>query len=120
MLVRITNDVFDIARRVKELDEGYYPVYDTEKHRYEIRHSDGDYIAVVVPYDGLDARILRHLYLTRRDNALAALEKMEAENERQTKLSVANAMDEAGYKARQILSYLDDGKRHELPEYSQI
>jgi len=38
MLIRIAHDVFDIADRVKELDEGYYPVFNTETQRYEIRH----------------------------------------------------------------------------------
>lgn len=120
MLVRITHDVFDIADRVRELDEGYYPVYDTEKGRYEIRHSDGDEIAVVVPYDGLDARILKHLYLTRRDNVLEALATMEDENERLRQKSIDGAMDEAGYKARQVLSFVSDGRRHELPKYSDV
>ena len=120
MLVRITHDVFDIADRVRELDEGYYPVYDTEKRRYEIRHRDGDYIAVVVPYDTLDARILKHLYLTRRDNALAFLSKMEEENLQKEKKSIDHTVDEAGYKARQIFSYLDTSKRRELPAYGDI
>ena len=120
MLIRIAHDVFDIADRVKELDEGYYPVFNTETQRYEIRHSDGDYVAVVVPYETLDARVLKHLFLTRRDNAYSALMKLDEENERQRQRSIASAVDEAGYKARQILSYLGDGKRHEMPNPGEV
>lgn len=122
MIVRIYHDVFDICDRVKELDEGYYPVYDTERHRYEIRHSDGDYIAVVVPYDSLDSRILRHLYITRRDNAEKLVRELDDKNRRREEKSEQRVMDEAGYKARHLLSFAKNVKnsRAELPRYEEI
>lgn len=62
MRVRITDDVFFIASRLKEVDPTYYVVYDTEKRRYEV-HSDGqrgNTLCFVVPFGRLDARTVEY------------------------------------------------------------
>lgn len=66
-LVRITDDVFFIASRLKEIDPTYYVVYNADKRRYEV-HSDGQRgssLCFVVPYDRLDARTIDYALRTR-------------------------------------------------------
>ena len=36
MKVKIENDLFEISSRLKQIDDTYFVVYDTQKHRYEV------------------------------------------------------------------------------------
>lgn len=82
-LVRIENDVFDIGARLKEIDGGYYPVYNLTKKRYEIHHSGmKNTLQVVLPYDGLDARAIQKVRETRIEYAEAKLREIDRENEK--------------------------------------
>lgn len=65
--IKITDDVFFIASRLKEVDPTYYVVYDPDRRRYEV-HSDGqrgNSLCFVVPYDRLDARTIDYALRTR-------------------------------------------------------
>ena len=66
-LVPVTDDVYFIASRLKEIDQTYYVVYDPVKRRYEV-HSDeqrGGSLCFVVPYGRLDARTVDYALKTR-------------------------------------------------------
>ncbi len=67
MRVRITDDVYFISSRLKEIDETYYVVYDTDRRRYEVRSDGqrGDSLCFVVPYPALDARTVEYARRTR-------------------------------------------------------
>ena len=82
-LIRIENDVFDIGARLKEIDGGYYPVYNLTKKRYEIHHEKmKNSLQVVLPYDGLDARAIEKVRETRIEYAMAKIRELDRENER--------------------------------------
>ena len=81
-LVKITHDVFDIADRLKEIDGGYYPVYNLNKKRYEVHHENGkDSLQVVLPYDTLDARAIEKVRSTRSEWVEKLLREMDRQNE---------------------------------------
>jgi hypothetical protein len=40
MRIKIENDLFDICNRIKEIDDGYFIIYDTEKDRFEVHSTD--------------------------------------------------------------------------------
>ena len=66
-LIPVTDDLYFIASRLKELDASYYVVYNTARGRYEV-HSDaqkGSTLCFVVPYNELDARTLAYAARTR-------------------------------------------------------
>ena len=63
----ITDDLYFIASRLKEIDPSYYVVYNLRRGRYEV-HSDaqkGGTLCFVVPYNKLDARTLEYAKRTR-------------------------------------------------------
>ncbi len=63
----VTDDLYFIASRLKEIDPTYYVVYNLVKSRYEV-HSDeqrGGSLCFVVPYGTLDARTLDYAKKTR-------------------------------------------------------
>ena len=65
--ILVSNDLYDIARRLKGIDKGYYVVYDKRKRRFEVWHRDSRSITpeVVVPYPELDARTVELVQKTR-------------------------------------------------------
>lgn len=82
-VVKITHDVFDIADRLKEIDEGYYLVYNLTRKRYEVHHGEGEKsLQLVLPYDSLDARCVQRVRETRREYVENMLRDMDRENEK--------------------------------------
>ena len=66
-LRRVTDDVYFVASRLKEIDPTYYVVYNLVRRRYEV-HSDeqkGGSMCFVVPYGVLDARTVEYARRTR-------------------------------------------------------
>jgi hypothetical protein len=37
--IKISGDVYDISKRIKNIDRDYYVVYDTSKQKFEIHNS---------------------------------------------------------------------------------
>ena len=53
MLIKIENDLFDIAARLREIDSGYFVLFDTGKKVYQIHNAaqaNGTY-CLTLPYD---------------------------------------------------------------------
>ena len=80
-LVRIENDVCDIAWRIREVDPDYYIVYNRRLGRFELHDAAcRDTFACVLPYDRLDERSVRHARRTRVELLERLLEELEREN----------------------------------------
>jgi hypothetical protein len=69
MKVKIENDLYDIANRLKSIDSGYFVVYDISRQKYEVHNSSniGNTYCLTVPYEYLDARTVALVYKTRRE-----------------------------------------------------
>ena len=91
--MRIENDVYDIAARLKEIDERYQLYRNPELHRFEI-HADGA-LQIAVPFDRLDARTLDLALETRKENADKLLSKLERDNMRLIEARERDARDRA-------------------------
>jgi len=79
-LVEIRSDVFDVADRIKEVDERYLLYYNLDKGRFEVRLK-GDEENIAVTWAGpLDARLvtkLRETHVRRRDELIKEIERSE-------------------------------------------
>lgn len=82
----IKGDMYDIARRIKEVEEGYFIVFNTRNEKYEVHstfNKGWNTYCFTVPYDRLD---IRTLHLCRETNLALhgdeILKKMEAENKK--------------------------------------
>ena len=83
MRIRVYDDLYDIDRRIREIDSGYYIVYNTLKKAYEVHHSmqmGGSY-CLTLPHKQLDARAVEYVLKTRAHNAARFFEEMESENQ---------------------------------------
>ena len=59
MKIEIEDDVFEIVKRLKEIDDGYFVLYDTCKNRFEVHnyYQENTY-CLMCPYDVLDDRLI--------------------------------------------------------------
>ena len=82
--VMITNDVFDIAKRIKEIDEDYFVVYDKRLCRFEVhnKRQRPDTLCLVLPYDTLDCRTIDKVVTTRIEYIAKQLAEIDAYNEK--------------------------------------
>ncbi|MCL2598367.1 MAG: hypothetical protein FWD76_00440 [Firmicutes bacterium] len=98
MKQRIHEDLFDIAKRLQEIDPTYFVVYDKLLQRYEVHSSEqrGNSLCFVVPYASLDVRTLHYANQTRAQNLQKLLLQMEQNNqklaEQENELIIQNAL----------------------------
>lgn len=90
-LIQIKTDLFDIAKRLKEIDNHYKLYYNNKLKRYEV-HAYGA-LQCVVPYKYLDARTLLHIRKTRIENREVFLKELEEENLIKEKIQQIKAKD---------------------------
>ena len=100
-LIEITNDLYDIAARLRSVNDGYRVYYNARLRRYEVHDKSqrGDTLAFVVPYAELDARTIDYALYTRRENADKVLADVEDSN---AKAQAANAYNAVNRIAAQL------------------
>ena len=66
-LIVIENDVFDIAKRIKEIDNRYFIVYDSKSKKFQLHQNNGgqDSYVLTFPFAYLDARAITYTQKTR-------------------------------------------------------
>ncbi len=96
-LIEITDDLFDISRRLKSVDEDYRLYYNGAKRRYEVhnRKQCGSTLAFVVPFEELDARTVEYARKTRAENIELLLAEMDKHNAEQEQQNTARAVEAA-------------------------
>lgn len=83
-LIRITEDLFDVASAIEHIDEGNFVVYNAKAGRFEVhnRYNLGDSLSLVIPYLELDYRAIELTQKTRRANADKLFAQLDADNSR--------------------------------------
>ena len=79
-LREIKADLFDIAKRLKEIDERYVLYRNLKLNRFEI-HANGA-LQIVVPFARLDARTLELARSTRMEYVDKLVREMDEHNDR--------------------------------------
>jgi len=84
MYISIKNDLFSIAERVKEIDDGYFILYNTEKSCFEVHSTKqkSNTYCLTVPYKGLDSRTLTFVKSTRKEYIDNIINEIERNNRR--------------------------------------
>lgn len=103
--VRIEHDLFGIADRLRAIDEGYFVVYDTQKHAFEVhnRSQRGNTYALTVPYPCLDARTVTLVRRTRAENARRLFAEMEEENQKRAAAQARSVAEKAAQATERAL-----------------
>ncbi|MCH5160052.1 MAG: hypothetical protein J1F66_04300 [Clostridiales bacterium] len=90
----ITDDLFDIAARLRTVKESYVVYYNTEKERFEV-HDKRGCLEFVVPYDELDARTVEYARYSRVENAKRIFADVEEYNNRLEKTQAQKTIERA-------------------------
>lgn len=83
-LIPINNDLYDVAARLKSVNDNYRVYYNALSCKYEVHDASrqGDALAFVVPYDELDCRTVEYARYT----SVARADKLFDEIEKHNKL----------------------------------
>ena len=92
--VLITDDTFDISTRIKQIDAGYFVMYNFKTQRFEVHH-DGQGLCLVLPFDRLDARAVAEVRRTRAERRRQLLEEMDRHNSKLERSLTARILDKA-------------------------
>ena len=77
----IDDDLFGVCRRLKSIDDGYFVFLNYKTGRFEVHNSkDARTLCLVLPYDTLDERTVRHVRYTRAERARQIAEQIERDN----------------------------------------
>ncbi len=91
----ITEDLYDVARRIKEIAPYYFVVYNEQKGTYEL-HSDLERPTYVLtfPFSKLDARCIEHTLKTRVENFDRIIKEMDKHNKQLESDAIADGRRE--------------------------
>ena len=113
MLVKLYSDVFDISQRVKNIDSGYYILFNTSNKKFEVHNSNqvGSSYCLTLPFKELDERTLNFINKTKSNNIEKILKEIENENKLRESSEKSRAFSDAYY------NILDIGRWHENYRY---
>lgn len=117
----VRKDVFDIAKRVREIDRNYQIRYNHKLLRYELHHKRNypNTLEAVIPYKNLDKRTIDYVQKTRIKNLDNLIAEIEMNNKRLEKQSKNRILDEAVYKTKDILGYIEM-EGIDIPSFNDI
>jgi hypothetical protein len=106
--VPVTGNALDIPQRLKEMNGGYFVMFNTILQKFEIWHrgSGEGTLECVLPYEALDARALRHVRKHRIERQAQLLREVEEHNRRLEEQSRRQWLDRAGDRTREAVRYL--------------
>lgn len=77
----IEDDLFGVCARLKSIDDGYFVFRNYKTGRFEVHNrKDTPTLCLVLPYETLDERTVRHVLYTRAERVRIIVEQMEREN----------------------------------------
>lgn len=101
-LTPIKEDLFDVAKRLRQIDANYRLYFNQLLGRFEVHNhaQRGNSLAVVVPYDKLDARTITLVRKTRVENAKRLLAEMEKANAKAENDAVSRVVERCAKEMR--------------------
>lgn len=80
--VVIKNDVFNVAKRIKQINAGYILVYNNISEKFEVCYKSINNVQVILPYKNLDSRSVQHIQKTRIENRDKLIKEIDEYNEK--------------------------------------
>ncbi len=105
MKIKIDEDTFDIVKRIKEIDENYYVVYDTKKERFEMHYAGLCQTFCFVIGDELDNRAIDMIHYTSSRYLDEILDYIDDNNEKLESKSMETIKSNADYVLREIYKF---------------
>jgi len=104
----IETNVYDIPQRLKEIDPGYFVVYNHADHEFEVHRKEqiGNTFCLSIPYSELDCRTLNRVRETSIARTKIIMDQIEKE-QIQREISASTKMnDDISAQLREIHRYV--------------
>lgn len=82
MKIKLTFDVYNISKRIKEIDKDYYIVFNTSNSKFEVHNSSQNFgsYCLTLPYKTIDERVLEYVQKTSSANMDYILNEIQSNN----------------------------------------
>lgn len=102
----IKSDLFNITKRIKQIDKKYFIVFNKKTKKFEVHYKrNSSTLELVLPFDRLDKRTLDFVLKTKMENKQKLIEEMERNNQKLEDEKNSNMLNETTYKAKEMLRY---------------
>ena len=113
MKIKIESDVFDIVNRVKDIDEGYYILYNQTNNNFELHNKyQKNTYCLTIPIDSLDSRVIDMIMYTNIsniDNIMIDIDNNNLKIEKENDEIIKNLTD---YKVREIYNFANSSSKY--------
>lgn len=105
MKIKIENDVFDIANRIKQIDRDYCIFFNTSTNQFEVHNisQPNNSFCLSVPYHNLDERALKLTRETNSANIEIILSQIDNENSIKENAEYRNILNKFNDQLEQII-----------------
>lgn len=105
MTIRVKSDVFNISKRVKEINSDYYIMFNNKAKKYEL-HSNmygrNSHI-ITLPFSALDERAIH--YINKALNTINNIDDIDKYNQKIKEKILEKNREESKYKIEKIYDY---------------
>ena len=100
MQIQIHSDALFVVDRLKQIDDGYFVIYNTSKNKYELHHSKqiGSSYCLTCPYPCLKERFIIFAQKTKTQNSKEIIKQIENHNQKIQKQQTQNLIQQLGGK----------------------
>ena len=123
MKIKIESDVFDIIKRIKEIDENYFVIFDTNKNKYELHYKNQlNTYCFTYPYENLDNRMIDLIYFSNVSNIDNIVEDIDNNNAKIEKDNMNSVKSSSDYMVREIYNFSKISSKNldELKAFSSV
>lgn len=106
MKIKIESDVFDISKRIKEINEGYFIMYNLDNGKYELHCTDQpNSYCFSYPFENLDFRFIDMIYRTNIVHIDNIVQEIDINNNKIEKNINSNVKDKSNYMLKEIFDF---------------
>ena len=106
MKIKIESDVFDVSKRIKEIDENYFIMFNLNNNKYELHcASQPNTYCFSYPYEDLDERFIDMIYKTNIANIDNIIEQIDNNNANIENNINSSVKDKSNFMLREIYNF---------------
>ena len=106
MKIKIESDVFDISKRIKEIDENYFIMFNLNNNKYELHcASQPNTYCFSYPFEDLDERFIDMIYKTNVTNIDNIIEQIDNNNAKIENNVNSDVKDKSNFMLREIYNF---------------
>ena len=104
MKIKIQHDVFNIVNRLKQINSGYFVMFNTQTEKFEIHNNNyKNTLWLTLPFNQLDCRAIN--YVLKSQNVEQVLLEIENDNLKLEKSNKEKLEDRTTYQLNEIYNY---------------